>query len=93
MKNTNLLNGQIGRIFNYLQENKSATGMDLWKKCGAMSWAKKISVLNEILPSMGYVITKQRVQVFSKFAQKNVWVMEYTLTKLPSSKKATSKRK
>lgn len=93
MKNTNLLNGQIGRIFNYLQENKSATGMDLWKKCGAMSWAKKISVLNGILPSMGYVITKQRVQVFSKFAQKNVWVMEYTLTKLPSSKKATSKRK
>lgn len=93
MKNTNLLNGQIGRIFNYLQENKSATGMDLWKKCGAMSWAKKISVLNEILPSMGYVITKQRVQVFSKFAQKNVWVMEYTLTKLPSKKKANSKRK
>lgn len=93
MKNTNLLNGQIGRIFNYLQENKSATGMDLWKKCGAMSWAKKISVLNEILPSMGYVITKQRVQVFSKFAQKNVWVMEYTLTKLPSKKKTNSKRK
>ena len=93
MKNKNLLIGQIGRIFNYLQENKSATGMDLWKKCGAMSWAKKISVLNGILPSMGYVITKQRVQVFSKFAQKNVWVMEYTLTKLPSKKKATSKRK
>lgn len=93
MKNTNLLNGQIGRIFNYLQENKSATGLELWRKCGAMSWAKKISVLNEILPSMGYVITKQRVQVFSKFAQKNVWVMEYTLTKLPSKKKANSKRK
>ena len=93
MSELNGLNGQIGRIFDYLKENKSATGLELWRKCGAMSWAKKISVLNEILPSMGYVITKQRVQVFSKFAQKNVWVMEYTLTKLPSSKKATSKRK
>lgn len=92
MKNTNLLNGQIGRIFNYLQENKSATGLELWRKCGAMSWAKKISVLNEILPTMGYVITKQRVKVYSKFAQKEVSVMEYTLTKLPQ-KKATSKKK
>ena len=92
MKNTNLLNGQIGRIFNYLQENKSATGLELWRKCGAMSWAKKISVLNEILPTMGYVITKQRIKVYSKFAQKEVSVMEYTLTKLPT-KKATSKKK
>lgn len=92
MKNTNLLNGQIGRIFNYLQENKSATGLELWRKCGAMSWAKKISVLNEILPTMGYVITKQRIKVYSKFAQKEVSVMEYTLTKLPR-KKATSKKK
>jgi len=92
MKKTNeKLAGQIGRIFDYLKENKSATGLDLWRKCGAMSWAKKISVLNEILPSMGYVITKQRIKVYSKFAKKDVYVMEYTLTKLP--KKATSKKK
>lgn len=52
-----------------------------------MSWAKKISVLNEILPTMGYAIQKQRVQVYSKFAKKDVWVMEYTLVKLNSKKK------
>lgn len=92
MSELNGLNGQIGRIFEYLKENKSATGLELWRKCGAMSWAKKISVLNEILPTMGYVITKQRVKVYSKFAQKEVSVMEYTLTKLPQ-KKATSKKK
>ena len=78
---TAVLNGQIGRIFDYLKENKSATGLELWRKCGAMSWAKKISVLNEILPGMGYIIIKQRVKVFSKFAQKDVYVMEYTLQK------------
>ena len=46
------LNGQIGRVFDYLKENKSATGLELWRKCGAMSWAKKISELNGILPLM-----------------------------------------
>lgn len=81
------LNGQVGRIFDYLKENKSATGLELWRKCGAMSWAKKISVLNEILPAMGYAIQKQRVQVYSKFAGREVSVMEYTLVKLPKKAK------
>ena len=85
------LGGQIGRIFEYLKENKSATGLELWRKCGAMSWAKKISVLNEILPSLGYQIHKQRIQVFSKFANREVWVMEYTLQKV-SSKKTSSRK-
>lgn len=84
------LGGQIGRIFEYLKENKSATGLELWRKCGAMSWAKKISVLNEILPSMGYKIVKERIQVYSKFAQREVWVMQYTLQKMSSK---TSSRK
>ena len=84
------LGGQIGRIFDYLKENKSATGLELWRKCGAMSWAKKISVLNEVLPGMGYKIEKQRVKVFSKFANREVSVMEYTLQKL-SSKTASCK--
>lgn len=78
------LSGQIGRIFEYLKENKSATGLELWRKCGAMSWAKKISVLNGILPAMGYKIVKQRVQVYSKFAQRKVYVMLYTLQKISS---------
>ena len=82
-----LLPGQLGRIFNYLQTYESATGLDLWRNCGVMSWAKKISVLNEILPSMGYAIAKQRIDVYSKFAQKYVSVMEYTLVKLPAKKK------
>ena len=81
------LSGQQGRIFNYLEDGKSATGLELWRNCGVMSWAKKISDLNNILPSMGYVITKQRVKVFSKFAGKQVSVMEYTLVKLPGKKK------
>lgn len=80
------LNGQIGRIFDYLKENKTATGLELWRKCGAMSWAKKISVLNGILPSMGYTIVKNRIKVYSKFAQREVSVMEYTLVKLPKKK-------
>lgn len=78
------LNGQIGRVFDYLKENKSATGLELWRKCGAMSWAKKISELNGILPLMGYKIIKQRVQVYSKFAQRKVYVMLYTLQKISS---------
>lgn len=87
MKEKVAINGQEGRIFDYLKDNKSATGLELWRKCGAMSWAKKVSNLNNILPAMGYVITKQRVQVYSKFAQKKVWVMEYTLVKLPKKEK------
>lgn len=81
------IQGQEGRIFDYLKENKSATGLELWRKCGAMSWAKKISNLNNILPSMGYVVTKQRIKVFSKFANREVSVMEYTLVRLPKATK------
>lgn len=75
------IGGQPGRIFEYLKENKSATGLELWRKCGAMSWAKKISILNGILPAMGYAIRKERIQVYSKFAGKKVWVMNYILVK------------
>ena len=82
-KQTITLTGQQGRIFNYLEDGKSATGLELWRKCGVMSWAKKISDLNNILPTMGYVITKQRVKVFSKFAGREVSVMEYTLVRMP----------
>lgn len=81
------LPGQLGRIVDYLKEKKSATGLDLWRNCGSMSWAKKISELNQILPPMGYEIQKQRVQVYSKFAKKEVWVMEYALVKINSKKK------
>lgn len=75
------IGGQPGRIFEYLKENKSATGLELLRKCGAMSWAKKISILNGILPAMGYAIRKERIQVYSKFAGKKVWVMNYILVK------------
>ena len=77
------LTGQLGRIFDYMENGRPATGLELWRNCGVMSWAKKISLLNEILPSMGYVITKQRVKVFSKFAGREVSVMEYTLVRMP----------
>lgn len=87
----NELPGQLGRIFRYMKDNKSVTGLELWRNCGAMSWAKKISVLNEILPAMGYTIVKKRIEVYSKFAQRYVWVMEYTLVKL--EKKASKSKK
>lgn len=83
----NYISGQPGRIFEYLKVNKSATGLELWRKCGAMSWAKKISILNEILPSMGYAIHKERIQVYSKFAGRNVWIMKYSLVKLNKKSK------
>lgn len=85
-KNETVLAGQVGRIFEYLKENKSATGLELWRKCGAMSWAKKISLLNDALPGMGYRIVKQWVQVYSKFAHKKVYVMLYTLEKINGKK-------
>lgn len=85
------LTGQLGRIFDYMGNGRPATGLELWRNCGVMSWAKKISMLNEVLPSMGYVITKQRVKVFSKFAGKEVSVMEYTLVKLPGKNKKPQK--
>lgn len=80
-KKATSIGGQPGRIFEYLKENKSATGLELLRKCGAMSWAKKISLLNEILPTMGYAINKERIQVYSKFAGKKVWIMKYILVK------------
>lgn len=86
-KTETYIGGQPGRIFEYLKANKSATGLELWIKCGAMSWAKKISLLNEILPPMGYAIHKERIQVYSKFAGKKVWVMQYTLVKLQKNRK------
>lgn len=76
------MNGQLQRIFEYLKANKSATGLELLRNCGVASWSKRIFELNNILPEMGYKIVKTRVQVYSKFAKRDVWVMEYTLSKL-----------
>lgn len=81
------MNGQLQRIFEYLKENKSATGLELLRNCGVASWSKRIFELNQILPEMGYKIVKTRVQVYSKFAKKEVWVMEYTLSKTGKGKK------
>lgn len=74
-------------IFEYLKTNKSATGLELLKRCGVMSHSKRIWELNQILPDMGYKIIKTRVQVRSKIYNKQVWVMEYTLSKLTKAKK------
>lgn len=72
---------QENLIFQYLKENKSATGLELWRKCGVMSWAKVISTLQEKLVDTKYVITKTRIKVYSKFAGKNVYVMKYSLVR------------
>ena len=84
-KGVHYMTGQVGRIFEYLKANKKATGLELWRKCGAMSWAKKISLLKDMLPEMGYKIVKQRIKVYSKFAKREVYVMEYNLIKLPKT--------
>lgn len=86
------INGQEGRVFEYLKKSKKATGLELLRNCGAMSWAKKISVLNTILPEMGYKIEKEHIKVYSKFAKKDVYVMEYHLVKLPKTKAKTKKK-
>ena len=81
------MSGQNQRIFEYLKANKSATGLELLKTCGVMSHSKRIWELNQILPEMGYKIIKTRVKVWSKIARKDVWVMEYTLSKQSKKRK------
>lgn len=73
------MNRQEKLIFQYLKKNKEATGLELWRKCGVMSWAKIISNLREKLQDTNYVIIKERVKVYSKFAGKKVSVMKYRL--------------
>lgn len=85
------MNGQQSRIFEYLKTNKSATGLELLKHCGVMSHSKRIWELNQILPEMGYKITKTRVKVWSRIARKDVWVMEYTLSKQCKKSKKSKK--
>ena len=80
------MNGQLSLIFDYLKKNKSATGLELLRHCGVASWSKRIFELNNILPEMGYKIVKSRVQVYSKHLKKDVWVMEYTLSKIGKKK-------
>lgn len=73
------MNRQEELIFQYLKKNKEATGLELLRKCGVLSWAKIISNLREKLQDTKYVILKERIKVYSKFAGKKVYVMKYRL--------------
>ena len=79
---------QQERIFEYLKANKKATGMELLNKCGVLCYTKRISELRSILPVRGYTIIGNFVKVYSRFAKKNVYVKEYTLTKIKQTKRS-----
>lgn len=73
---------QRERIFEYLKANKRATGMDLLRNCGVMSYTKRISELRAILPYEGYTIVGEFIKVYSRIAKREVRIKEYTLVKL-----------
>lgn len=77
---------QRERIFEYLKANKSATGMELLRHCGVLSYTKRISELRAILPCYGYTITDEYIKVYSRLAGKKVRVKQYTLAKLKKAK-------
>jgi hypothetical protein len=84
------MNNQQQMIFDYLKQHKSATGLELLRNCGTLSYTKRISELRRLLANEGYLITGEFIKVKTRF---NGWqkVKQYTLVKV--SKKKTVKRK
>lgn len=74
------------RIFEYLKKNKTATGLELLKHCGTLSYTKAISDLRKTLPYEGYTITGKLVEVKTRFSGK-ARVMEYALARLKKKAK------
>lgn len=84
------MNNQQQMIFDYLKQHKYATGLELLRNCGTLSYTKRISELRRLLANKGYLITGEFIKVKTRF---NGWqkVKQYTLVKI--SKKKTVKRK
>lgn len=75
------MKNQIQRVYQYLKQNKSATGLELLRNCGVLSYTKVISELRRELPKQGYTIVGERIKVKSKF-NGTATVMEYSLTRI-----------
>lgn len=77
---------QSERIFKYLKEHKSATGLELLRNCGTICYTKRISELRRRLTAQGYLITDEYIKVKTRF---NGWqrVKKYTLVKIGKKKK------
>lgn len=77
---------QKERVFEYLKKNKTATGLELLRNCGVLSYTKAISILRQELPYQGYTITGERIVIHSKYNGKTR-VMKYTLSRLKKKAK------
>lgn len=77
---------QKERVYKYLQENKTATGLELLRHCGVISYTKVISELRRELPLKGYTITGEYIKVKTKF-NGTTNVVQYSLARLAKRKK------
>ena len=77
---------QKERVYKYLQDNKTATGLELLRNCGTISYTKVISDLRRELPELGYTITGEYIKVKTKY-NGITKVMQYSLAKLAKRKK------
>lgn len=77
---------QTERVYKYLKENKIATGLELLRNCGVLSYTKIISELRRELPEKGYTIVGEYIKVKTKF-NGTTSVMQYSLAKLSKRKK------
>ena len=59
-------NTQKQRIFDYLKKNKTATGLELFKYTGTMSYTKVISQIRNELPKKGYTNAGKIIKVKTK---------------------------
>ena len=74
-------NTQKQRIFDYLKKNKTATGLELLKHTGTMSYTKVISQLRNELQKKGYTIYGKFIKVKTKYNGISR-VKEYSLARL-----------
>ena len=74
-------NTQKQRIFDYLKKNKKATGLELLKYTGTMSYTKVISQLRNELKKKGYTIAGKFIKVKTK-CNGTSRVKEYSLARL-----------
>jgi len=80
------MRNQLERVYKYLRENKTATGLELLRNCGVLSYTKVISELRQELPLQGYTIVGEYIKVKTKF-NGTTSVMQYSLAKLGKRKK------
>lgn len=80
------MKNQAERVYKYLKENKTATGLELLRNCGVLSYTKVISELRNELPQQGYTIVGEYIKVKTRF-NGTTSVMQYSLAKLSKRKK------